>query len=154
MEEIILFKKINLKGVTNMWVIYALLSALFAALTSILAKIGIENINSNLATAIRTVVVLVMAWGIVLINGSINQIGNITQKSWIFLILSGIATGLSWLFYYKALQMGDASKVVPIDKFSVVITMVLAFVILKEAVTIKTVVGGIFITIGTFILIL
>lgn len=154
MEEIILFKKINLKGVTNMWVIYALLSALFAALTSILAKIGIENINSNLATAIRTVVVLVMAWGIVLINGSINQIGNITQKSWIFLILSGIATGLSWLFYYKALQMGDASKVVPIDKFSVVITMVLAFVILKEAVTIKTIVGGIFITIGTFILIL
>lgn len=154
MEEIILFKKINLKGVTNMWVIYALLSALFAALTSILAKIGIENINSNLATAIRTVVVLVMAWGIVLINGSINQIGNITQKSWIFLILSGIATGLSWLFYYKALQIGDASKVVPIDKFSVVITMVLAFVILKEAVTIKTVVGGIFITIGTFILIL
>lgn len=149
-----MFKKINLKGVTNMWVIYALLSALFAALTSILAKIGIENINSNLATAIRTVVVLVMAWGIVLINGSINQIGNITQKSWIFLILSGIATGLSWLFYYKALQMGDASKVVPIDKFSVVITMVLAFVILKEAVTIKTVVGGIFITIGTFILIL
>ena len=154
MEEIILFKKINLKGVTNMWVIYALLSALFAALTSILAKIGIENINSNLATAIRTVVVLVMAWGIVLINGSINQIGNITQKSWIFLILSGIATGLSWLFYYKALQIGDASKVVPIDKFSVVITMVLAFVILKEAVTIKTVVGGIFITIGTFILVL
>lgn len=149
-----MFKKINLKGVTNMWVIYALLSALFAALTSILAKIGIENINSNLATAIRTVVVLVMAWGIVLINGSINQIGNITQKSWIFLILSGIATGLSWLFYYKALQIGDASKVVPIDKFSVVITMVLAFVILKEAVTIKTVVGGIFITIGTFILIL
>ena len=149
-----MIKKTNLKGVTNMWVIYALLSAVFAALTSILAKIGIENINSNLATAIRTVVVLVMAWGIVLINGSINQIGNITQKSWIFLILSGIATGLSWLFYYKALQMGDASKVVPIDKFSVVITMVLAFVILKEAVTIKTVVGGIFITIGTFILIL
>lgn len=149
-----MFKKNNLKGVTNMWVIYALLSALFAALTSILAKIGIENINSNLATAIRTVVVLVMAWGIVFINGSINQIGNITQKSWIFLILSGIVTGLSWLFYYKALQTGDASKVVPIDKFSVVITMVLAFVILKEAVTIKTVVGGIFITIGTFILIL
>lgn len=154
MEAILLFKKNNLKGVTNMWIIYALLSALFAALTSILAKIGIENINSNLATAIRTVVVLVMAWGIVLINGSINQIGNITQKSWIFLILSGIVTGLSWLFYYKALQTGDASKVVPIDKFSVVITMVLAFVILKEAVTIKTVVGGIFITIGTFILIL
>ncbi|VYT99482.1 EamA-like transporter family protein [Clostridium tertium] len=149
-----MFKKINLKGGTNMWIVYALLSALFAALTSILAKIGIENINSNLATAIRTVVVLVMAWGIVLINGSINQISNITQKSWIFLILSGIATGLSWLFYYKALQIGEASKVVPIDKFSVVITMVLAFVILKEAVTFKTVIGGIFITIGTFILIL
>ena len=97
-----------------MWILYALLSALFAALTSILAKIGIENINSNLATAIRTVVVLIMAWGIVLVNGSINQISNITQKSWIFLILSGIATGLSWLFYYKALQIGEASKVVPI----------------------------------------
>lgn len=137
-----------------MWVIYALLSALFAALTSILAKIGIENINSNLATAIRTVVVLIMAWGIVLINGSISQISNITQKSWIFLILSAIATGLSWLFYYKALQIGEASKVVPIDKFSVVITMILAFVILKEAASVKTIVGGIFITIGTFIMIL
>ena len=135
-----------------MWVIYALLSALFAALTSILAKIGIENINSNLATAIRTVVVLIMAWGIVLINGSISQISNITQKSWIFLILSGIATGLSWLFYYKALQIGEASKVVPIDKFSVVITMILAFVILKEAASFKTIIGGIFITIGTFIM--
>lgn len=137
-----------------MWVVYALLSALFAALTSILAKIGIANINSNLATAIRTVVVLLMAWGIVFINGSLNQISNISQKSWIFLILSGIATGLSWLFYYKALQIGEASKVVPIDKFSVVITMVLAFVILKEAITTKTIIGGIFITIGTFVLIL
>lgn len=137
-----------------MWVVYALLSALFAALTSILAKIGIENINSNLATAIRTVVVLVMAWGIVLINGSISQVSNITQKSWIFLILSGIATGLSWLFYYKALQIGEASKVVPIDKFSVVITMILAFVILKETASFKTILGGIFITIGTFIMIL
>ena len=137
-----------------MWVIYALLSAFFAALTSILAKVGIENINSNLATAIRTVVVLIMAWGIVLINGSISQISNITQKSWLFLVLSGIATGLSWLFYYKALQIGEASKVVPIDKFSVVITMILAFVILKEAASVKTVIGGIFITIGTFIMIL
>lgn len=154
MEDFVLIKKINIKGVSNMWVIYALLSAFFAALTSILAKIGIENINSNLATAIRTVVVLVMAWGIVFINGSLNQINNISQKSWIFLILSGIATGLSWLFYYKALQIGEASKVVPIDKFSVVITMVLAFVILKEALTVKTVLGGIFITIGTFIMIL
>lgn len=149
-----MLKNFNSKGVIHMWVVYALLSALFAALTSILAKIGIENINSNLATAIRTVVVLIMAWGIVLVNGSINQISNITQKSWIFLILSGIATGLSWLFYYKALQIGEASKVVPIDKFSVVITMILAFVILKEAASVKTIVGGIFITIGTFIMIL
>jgi len=137
-----------------MWVTYALLSAVFAALTSILAKIGIEGINSNLATAIRTVVVLVMAWGIVFITGTQNQVSNITQKSWIFLILSGVATGLSWLCYYKALQIGEASKVVPIDKFSVVITMVLAFVVLKEAATMKTILGGIFITIGTFIMIL
>ncbi|WP_411170666.1 EamA family transporter [Clostridium sp. MB05] len=137
-----------------MWIVFALLSAFFAALTSILAKIGIENINSNLATAIRTVVVLIMAWGIVFINGSYNQISNINQKSWIFLILSGIATGLSWLFYYKALQIGQASKVVPIDKFSVVISMILAFIILKETLTVKTLLGGIFITIGTFIMIL
>lgn len=137
-----------------MWIIFALLSAFFAALTSILAKIGIENINSNLATAIRTIVVLIMAWGIVFMNGSYHQISNINQKSWIFLILSGIATGLSWLFYYKALQLGQASKVIPIDKFSVVISMVLAFIILKETITVKTVLGGIFITIGTFIMIL
>ncbi len=137
-----------------MWAVYALLSAVFAALTSILAKIGIEGINSNLATAIRTVVVLVMAWGIVVFTGIQNQIPDISRKSWIFLVLSGLATGLSWLFYYKALQMGDASKVVPVDKFSVVISMVLAFVILKEAVTLKTVIGGILITAGTFVLIL
>lgn len=137
-----------------MWVVYALLSAIFAAVTSILAKIGIENINSNLATAIRTVVVLIMAWGIVFISGTLNQVNNISQKSWLFLILSGISTGLSWLFYYKALQIGEASKVVPIDKFSVVITMILAFVILKETANIKTILGGIFITVGTFIMIL
>lgn len=137
-----------------MWIIFALLSAFFAAITSILAKIGIENINSNLATAIRTAVVLIMAWGIVFITGVQNEVANINSKSWIFLILSGIATGLSWLCYYKALQLGEASKVVPIDKFSVVITMVLAFIILKEALTLKTIVGGIFITIGTFIMIL
>lgn len=137
-----------------MWFTFALLSALFAALTSILAKIGIENINSNLATAIRTVVVVIMAWGMVFITGTQNQISNISSKSWIFLVLSGIATGLSWLFYYKALQMGDASKVVPVDKFSVVISMVLAFVILKETITAKTIIGGILITIGTFVLIL
>lgn len=137
-----------------MWFIFALLSAVFAALTSIFTKIGIEGINSNLATAIRTVVVLFMAWGMVFVTGTQNQIGNIGQKSWIFLVLSGMATGFSWLFYYKALQIGEASKVVPVDKFSVVITMIMAFVILKEAVTLKTVLGGIFITIGTFIMIL
>ena len=136
-----------------MWVVYALLSALFAALTSILAKIGIEGVNSNLATAIRTVVVLVMAWGIVLVTGTHSQIGDIGRKSWLFLILSGFATGFSRLFYFKALQMGDASKVVPIDKFSVVISMVLAFVVLKEAATLKTIIGGVFITIGTLVLI-
>lgn len=137
-----------------MWFIFALLSAVFAALTSIFAKIGIEGISSNLATAIRTVVVLFMAWGMVFVTGTQNQVGNIGQKSWIFLVLSGMATGFSWLFYYKALQIGEASKVVPVDKFSVVITMIMAFVILKEAVTLKTVLGGIFITIGTFIMIL
>lgn len=142
------------KEKNNMWIIFALLSAFFAAITSILAKIGIENINSNLATAIRTAVVLIMAWGIVFITGVQNEVANINIKSWVFLILSGIATGLSWLCYYKALQLGEASKVVPIDKFSVVITMVLAFIILKETLTLKTVLGGIFITIGTFIMIL
>ena len=134
------------------WVIYAILSAFFAALTSILAKIGISDINSNLATAIRTIVV--MAWGIVFMTGAQSGIQDITAKSWIFLVLSGIATGLSWLFYYKALQLGDASKVVPIDKFSVVISMILAFVILKEDLTFKTVMGGILITAGTFVMIL
>lgn len=126
----------------------------FAALTSILAKIGISDINSNLATAIRTIVVLIMAWGIVFMTGAQSGIQDITAKSWIFLVLSGIATGLSWLFYYKALQLGDTSKVVPIDKFSVVISMILAFVILKEDLTFKTVMGGILITAGTFVMIL
>lgn len=137
-----------------MWFTFALLSALFAALTSILAKIGIEGINSNLATAIRTVVVLLMAWGMVFMTGTQSQIPDITTKSWIFLGLSGIATGLSWLFYYKALQVGEASKVVPVDKFSVVITMVLAFVVLKEVVKMKTIIGGALITLGTLVLIL
>ena len=144
----------RLKGGNHMWFAFAILSAIFAALTSILAKIGIEGINSNLATAIRTAVVLVMAWGIVFATGIQNQVSNIGQKSWIFLILSGIATGLSWLCYYKALQIGDASKVAPVDKFSIVITMILAFVVLRETVTIKTILGGIFITIGTFVMIL
>lgn len=137
-----------------MWFLFACLSAVFAALTSILAKIGIEGISSNLATAIRTAVVLVMAWAIVLMTGTQNEIASISKKSWMFLVLSGIATGLSWLCYYKALQIGEASKVVPVDKFSVVITMVLAFVVLHEVPNVKTILGGIFITIGTFIMIL
>lgn len=136
-----------------MWAIFALLSAVFAALTSIFAKIGIENVNSNLATAIRTVVVLVIAWGIVLMTGKLNQLPDISSKSWIFLILSGLATGLSWLCYFYALQIGEASKVVPVDKFSVVITMVMAFFILGETVTVKTIIGGILITLGTLVLI-
>lgn len=138
----------------SLWVIYALLSALFAALTSILAKIGINGVDSNLATAIRTVVVLVMAWGLVFMTGVQKQISNIGARSWLFLVLSGIATGLSWLFYYQALQMGDASRVVPIDKSSVVISMVLAFVVLKEQLTWQSIVGGLLITAGTFVLIL
>ena len=136
-----------------MWIAYALLSALFAALTSILAKIGIEGVNSNLATAIRTVVVLVMAWGIVFITGKQNDITGITQKSWIFLALSGCATGVSWLFFYKALQIGDASKVIPIDKVSVVISMVLAFTILGESVNLKSIIGGLLISVGTLVLV-
>ena len=135
-------------------VIYVILSSFFASLTLILGKIGISGINSNRATALRIIVVLIMAWGIVFMTGAQSGIQDITAKSWIFLILSGIATGLSWLFYYKALQLGDASKVVPIDKFSVVISMILAFVILKEDLTFKTVMGGILITAGTFVMIL
>jgi transporter family protein len=136
-----------------MWIVYALLSAFFAALTSILAKIGIENINSNLATALRTIVILIMSWAVVFITEKHNEIANIGHKNLIFLILSGMATGLSWLCYYKALQIGEASKVIPMDKFSLVIGMVLAFIVLKEAITVKTIIGGALITIGTFVLI-
>jgi transporter family protein len=136
-----------------MWIVYAFLSAFFAALTSILAKIGIENVNSNLATAIRTVVVLLLSWGIVFATGKHTGITTIGNKSLLFLILSGIATGLSWLCYYRALQTGDASKVMPIDKFSVVIGMVLAFVVLKEAFTAKTIIGGVLIALGTVALV-
>ena len=137
-----------------MWLLFALGSAVFAALTSILAKIGIDGVNSNLATAIRTLVVLVMAWAIVFLTGKQHEIGDISTRSWVFLLLSGLATGLSWLCYFHALQIGQASRVIPIDKFSVVISMVLAFVVLKEAVTVKTVVGGLLITAGTLVLIL
>lgn len=137
-----------------MWIVYGLLSAVFAAFTSILAKIGIKDVNSNLATAIRMIVVLIMSWGMVFITGSIKDIPKIGTKSLTFILLSGVATGLSWLFYFKALQIGEASKVVPIDKFSVVITMVLAFFILGEAFTIKTMLGTVLITLGTLVLIL
>ena len=135
----------------HMWMVYAFLSAIFAAATSILAKMGMEGVNSNLATAIRTGVVLVMAWGIVFFTGRQAEIPGITGKSWFFLIVSGIATGLSWICYFKALQIGNAAQVVPIDKFSVVITMILAFFVLHEHVSVKTVIGGLFITIGTVI---
>ena len=137
-----------------MWFVFALLSAIFAALTSILAKVGIEGVNSNLATAIRTVVVVAMSWGMVFLTNSQNDITEISRKSWIFLILSGLATGASWLCYYKALQIGDASKVVPIDKLSVVITLVLAFVFLHEDFTIKSLIGCILIGVGTLVMVL
>lgn len=137
-----------------MWLLFALLSAIFAALTSILAKVGIDGVNSNLATAIRTVVVVIMAWGMVFLTNAQNGIAEIGRKSWIFLILSGLATGASWLCYYKALQIGDASKVVPIDKLSVVITLVLAFVFLHEDFTMKSLVGCILIGLGTLIMVL
>jgi transporter family protein len=136
------------------WIVFALLSALFAALTSILAKIGIENVNSNLATAVRTIAVLVMSWAIVLATGKHHDIPAIGHKNALFLILSGAATGLSWLCYYRALQIGQASKVIPIDKFSLVIGMVLAFIVLGEAISVKTIIGGVLITAGTFVLIL
>ena len=137
-----------------MWILFAILSAIFAALTSILAKVGIEGVNSNLATAIRTVVVVAMSWGMVFLTNSQNGITEISRKSWIFLILSGLATGASWLCYYKALQIGDASKVVPIDKLSVVITLVLAFVFLHEDFTIKSLIGCVLIGIGTLIMVM
>ena len=132
-----------------MWFIFALLSAVFAALTSILAKVGIDGVNSNLATAIRTVVVVVMAWGMVFLTSAQTGLSQISRKSWIFLILSGLATGASWLCYYKALQIGDASKVVPIDKLSVVITLVLVFLFLHEDFTVKSLIGCILIGAGT-----
>lgn len=137
-----------------MWFVFALLSAIFAALTSILAKIGIDGVNSNLATAIRTVVVVIMAWGMVFLTNTQNGIAQINKKSWIFLILSGLATGASWLCYYKALQIGDASKVVPIDKLSVIITLILAFVFLHEEFTVRSLIGCILIGIGTLIMVL
>ena len=137
-----------------MWFWFALGSAVFAALTSILAKIGIEGVNSNLAAALRTAVVLVMAWGMVFLTNAQSGIGDISKKSWIFLILSGLATGASWLCYYHALQIGEASKVVPVDKLSVVITRVMAFVFLHEQFTVKSIIGCVLITAGTLLMVL
>lgn len=137
-----------------MWFLFALLSAVFAALTSILAKVGINGVNSNLATAIRTVVVVIMAWGMVFLTNAQNGLFGISRKSWLFLILSGLATGASWLCYYKALQIGEASKVVPIDKLSVVITLILAFIFLHETFTTKSLIGCILIGVGTMIMVL
>lgn len=137
-----------------MWLVFALLSSIFASLTSILAKIGIDGVNSNLATAIRTVVVVVLAWGMVFLTHAQSGVSEISRKSWVFLILSGLATGASWLCYYKALQLGEASKVVPIDKLSVVITLILAFVFLHEKFTMKSLVGCIFIGVGTLVMVL
>ncbi len=137
-----------------MWFLFAILSALFAALTSILAKIGIAGVNSNLATAIRTMVVVVMSWGMVFLTNTQSGITDISKKSWIFLILSGLATGASWLCYYRALQMGEASKVVPVDKLSVVITLVLAFVFLHEDFTVKSLAGCMLIGVGTLFMVI
>lgn len=137
-----------------MWFVFALLSAVFAALTSILAKVGIDGVNSNLATAIRTVVVVIMAWGMVFLTHAQSGLAEISRKSWIFLILSGLATGASWLCYYRALQIGDASKVVPIDKLSVVLTLILAFVFLHEDFTPKSIIGCILIGAGTLVMVL
>lgn len=137
-----------------MWKLYALLSAIFAALTAIFAKIGVKDIDSNLATAIRTTVVLLLTWGIVIFSQTVPQLKSIGKTTWIFLVLSGLATGLSWLFYFKALQTGDVSKVMPVDKLSVVITILLAFFILKEPLTPRVIIGGLLITLGSIVLIL
>lgn len=137
-----------------MWFIFALLSAVFAALTSILAKIGVDGVNSNLATAIRTSVVLLMSWGMVFLTNTLGGVSEISKKSWLFLILSGLATGASWLCYYKALQLGDVSRVVPIDKLSVVITLIMAFIFLHEQFTVRSMLGCILISLGTLVMVL
>ena len=153
-DDTIILYSTKILGYDYMWFVFAILSAVFAALTSILAKVGIDGVNSTLATAIRTVVVVGMSWGMVFITSAQEGIGDISRKSWLFLILSGIATGASWLCYYRALQIGDASKVVPIDKLSVVITLVLAFVFLHEEFTIKSLIGCILIGAGTLVMVL
>lgn len=147
-------KRYDIKGDDFMWLLFAIASSVFAALTSILAKIGIDGVNSNLATAIRTAVVLLMSWGMVFITNAQNGIHDISRKSWMFLILSGLATGASWLCYYKALQSGEVSKVAPIDKMSLVITLVLAAVFLHEPFTTKTAIGALLLTAGTLVMVL
>ena len=137
-----------------MWLVFAVLSAVFAALTSVLAKVGIADVNSTLATAIRTVIVLGMSWGMVFITGAQGGIAAISRRSRLFLILSGLATGASWLFYYRALQMSEASKVVPVDRLSIVFTLILAFIFLHEKLTPKSIVGAVLITIGTLVMVL
>ena len=137
-----------------MWLVYALLSAVFAALTSVLAKVGIDGVDSTLATAIRTAVVLVMAWGMVFVAGVQGGIGAISGRSWLFLVLSGLATGASWLCYYRALSIGDVAKVAPVDKLSIVFTLLIAFLFLKETASIKSVIGGLLITGGTLVMVL
>lgn len=148
-------KKISMEqGGRCMWFVFALLSAVFAALTSILAKVGIEGVDSNLATALRTSVVLLMSWGLVFLTNAQSGLTQISVKSWLFLILSGLATGVSWLCYYRALQMGTVSKVVPIDKLSVVFTLILAFIFLHEKLTVKSAIGAVLITAGTLVMVL
>lgn len=145
---------VNLKIKMLMWKVYALLSALFAALTAIFAKIGVKNINSDLATAIRTSVILLLTWGIVFFSGQLPGIKSVGRNTWIFIILSGVATGLSWLFYFKAIQLGDVSRVAPIDKLSVVITMILAFIFLGERVSLQVVIGALLIAAGSIVIIM
>ena len=140
------------KGRTSMWFLFAMLSAVFAAATTILAKIGIAGVNSNLATALRTGVVLVMAWGMVFLTGAQDGLSGISLRSWLFLILSGLATGASWLCYFRALQLGKASQVVPVDKLSVVITLVLAVVFLQEKLTARALAGAVLVTVGTILM--
>ena len=137
-----------------MWLIFALGSSVFAALTSILAKVGIEGVNSTLATAVRTIVVVIMSWGMVFITNTQGGLVQISRKSWIFLILSGLATGASWLCYYRALQIGEASKVVPVDKLSVVLTLIMAFLFLHEQVSIKSIIGCVLLAAGTLVMVL
>lgn len=137
-----------------MWKVYALLSALFAALTAIFAKIGVKDVNSDLATAIRTSVILILTWGIVLFGQHVSEIRDVSKNTWLFLILSGVATGLSWLFYFKAIQLGDVSRVAPIDKLSVVITIILAFIFLHEQVNLRVIIGALLITAGSVLMLM